>query len=101
MNDTRNDNGTSRSLAPLIGFTLGALVGGGLALLLAPASGEHTRRRLGNTARRLSNDARHVVDDAREAASGFGSDVKSAIDAGRATFRHEATSHETEPASRT
>ena len=100
MNDTRNDNGVSRSLAPLIGFALGAVVGGGLALLMAPATGEHTRRRLGNAARRMSRDARHTLDGAREAASGFGADVKSALDAGREAFHHGGTPDDAPPVAR-
>ena len=113
MTDTRQDRqdptGTS-NFAPIIGFALGALVGAGLALLMAPASGERTRRRLGNAARRMSRDARrmsrdarHTFEDAREtvsgAASGLGADVKSALDAGREAFR-DGKPHDAHPASR-
>jgi len=98
MNDTKQGNDSGRILAPVIGFAVGALVGGAIALLLAPDSGERTRRRLGNAARRLSRDARHALDDAREsvsdAASGLGADVKSAIEAGREAFRHEGEPRE-------
>jgi len=72
-----------------------------IGLLLAPASGEKTRRRIGETARRMGSDARHTVEQAREtvtdAATGLGADVKSAIDAGREAFRHDG---EGRPASR-
>lgn len=92
------------TLGPLMGFALGALVGGGLALLLAPSSGEKTRRRLGKAARQFGRDARHTVDEARdsvnEAAEGLGADVKSAIDAGRDAFRQDGTAHEGRPVSR-
>jgi len=54
-----------------VGFLTGALIGAGVALLLAPASGSETRRRIGQTARRLRNDvpekARHIADRARSA----------------------------------
>ena len=56
MNDTKQGNTDVSSIGPVIGFALGALVGGVLGLLLAPASGERTRRRLGNAARRFSED---------------------------------------------
>ena len=104
MNDNKQGNDDGRSFAPIIGFTLGALVGAGVALLLAPASGERTRERLGGVARRLSRDARHGFDEAREtvseAASNLGGDVKAAIDAGREAFRHDGKSREPRPGSR-
>ena len=104
MIDTKQGTYDSGSLAPIIGFALGALVGGGIALLLAPASGERTRRRLGNAARRVSRDARHTLEDARatmtEAAGELGADVKSAIHAGREAFRPDGEPHEPRPASR-
>jgi gas vesicle protein len=104
MSDTKQSTNDSGSLAPIIGFALGALVGGAVALLLAPASGAHTRRRIGNVARRMSRDARHTFEDARatvtEAAGGLGADVKSAIDAGREAFRHDGEPHEARTSSR-
>jgi gas vesicle protein len=103
MNETRQGNDDGRSLAPVIGFAAGALVGGVLALLLAPASGEQTRQRLGNAARRLSHDARHTLEEARgtvsKAASGLGTDVKAAVEAGREAFRHDGEPHEPRSAS--
>lgn len=104
MNDTQQSNDDGRSIAPILGFALGALVGAGLALLLAPTSGEKTRRRLGNAARRMGRDARHTFDEAREtvseAASGLGVDVKSAMDAGREAFRHDGKPRESHPSSK-
>jgi gas vesicle protein len=104
MNDIKQGNAEVRSLTPVVGFALGALVGGVLALLLAPASGEETRRRLGAAARRLSRDARRTIDEARETvaetASGLGEDVKSAMDAGREAFRNDGEPQELRPLSR-
>ena len=104
MNETRQDNDVARSLAPVIGFALGALVGGGIALLLAPASGERTRRRLGTAARRMSFDARNSATEAIEtvtdAAGGLREDIKAAVDAGREAFQHDGASHEPHSPSR-
>ena len=89
MNDNEQRNLDSSLFTPVVGFALGALVGAGIALLFAPASGERTRRRLGNAARRVSREARHTFDEARETVSGLGADVKSAVDAGREVFQHD------------
>lgn len=100
MSDT-NGNDDTRSMAPVVGFVLGAVVGAGLALLFAPASGKQTRQQLGSTARRMSREARHALREARatmgETASSLGADVKSAMEAGRAAFRHDGGPAETRP----
>jgi gas vesicle protein len=93
MNENKHDDGMAGSFAPVIGFAIGALVGGGIALLLAPASGARTRRRIGVTARRWSRDARDTFDEARdnvtEAASSLEEGVRSAVEAGKDAFRHD------------
>ncbi len=66
----------SRVFNYLVGFALGAVLGAGLAVLMAPQSGRRTRRQI-----------MRAVSDAREMASDrFGElahDVRSAVDAGR------------------
>jgi gas vesicle protein len=57
-------DGKARTFAA--GLILGALVGAGLALLLAPQSGAETRRGLARRARQLSGDARDRYEEARE-----------------------------------
>lgn len=52
----------------LVGFVLGALVGAGTALLLAPARGEVTRRRIGRRIRRLREGAADRIGDVRDSA---------------------------------
>jgi gas vesicle protein len=47
----------------LTGFTLGALAGAGLALLLAPERGDITRRRIRKKFRDVSDDARDQFED--------------------------------------
>jgi hypothetical protein len=54
----------------MAGFLVGAIFGAGVALLLAPAPGGETRRRLGDTARRLGDAASEAVDRARHGEGG-------------------------------
>jgi hypothetical protein len=49
-----------------LGVLAGALVGAGVALLLAPQSGEETRERIANRARRLGSRADASWDDLRD-----------------------------------
>jgi hypothetical protein len=52
----------------LVGFVLGALAGAGAALLLAPQSGDVTRRRIRRGVRRLREGAADRVGEMREGA---------------------------------
>jgi len=94
MNDNTQGRNDAGSLGPIIGFALGAVVGGAVALLLAPASGARTRRRIGDSARRLTRDVQTKFDQTRDAATHLGSDVKAAIDAGREALGHDGETHE-------
>ena len=49
-----------------LGIALGALLGGGAALLLAPHSGEEVRAGIGRRARGMREDARDAWDDLRD-----------------------------------
>jgi gas vesicle protein len=51
----------------MAGFVVGAMVGAGVALLLAPASGRETRERLKEKARELRGKAGQLKDNARGA----------------------------------
>ena len=97
-NEFTQDNG--RNAGAMMGFIIGAAVGAGVALLLAPASGPETRRRLGQTARRWGASMKDSADHARER---FGEvkhevkgrlddlrhDVNTAVSAGREAFTRE------------
>jgi gas vesicle protein len=61
--DREGGNGGIRTFAA--GLLIGALVGAGIALLVAPSSGEETRRVIARRARRLAVDARERYEDAR------------------------------------
>lgn len=93
MNDAFDSRGPSNTGSTLVGFALGAVVGAGLALLLAPDSGKRTRERLASTARKWSKDAgetmehaRDSMEHARDTVVGLGTDAKSAIKAGQDAF---------------
>jgi gas vesicle protein len=86
MSDNRTD--------ALMAFLLGAAVGAGVALLLAPQSGEETRKKLGETARRLGDDLDDKVRSAREEVKHRAGDVKAAIGAGREAYARARTGEE-------
>ncbi len=88
MNENPQSNGSG--IAPLaIGFVLGAVLGAGVALLLAPATGEETRRRVSDAGRRWGGAARRHVDRALETASDLQQSASSALKAGREAFEPE------------
>lgn len=76
----------SQSGSSVMMFIAGAVVGAGLALLMAPASGEETRRKLSDTARRLRDETKNRVSHAKESITELREDAKHAIDQGRETF---------------
>jgi len=94
MNDEPEARGSSSTGMTLMGFALGAVVGAGLALLLAPASGRRTRQRLASTARRWSESAGHTIDQARDTVAELGTDAKSAVKAGQEAFLHDRATRE-------
>jgi gas vesicle protein len=60
-----NEEGMNRILMLIIGFIAGGLIAGGVALLMAPQSGEETRRMLKENAMEAQRKASMAVDDAR------------------------------------
>lgn len=90
----------------MLGFLFGAIVGAGVALLMAPASGEETRRRLGDTAKGLGRDARtkfdelketakHKFEEAREHLPNAVNEVKSTVEGARDSFMRARQGQET------
>lgn len=94
MNDTTDSRGSLNTGSTLIGFALGAVLGAGLALLLAPASGRKTRERLASTARQWSKNAGETMEQARGAMADLGTDAKSAVKAGQEAFVQDRASRE-------
>lgn len=85
MNNESNSNG-SGGIGTLMGFALGAVVGAGIALLLAPESGKKTRERLASAAQKLGRTAGDTFDQARETVAELGTEAKSALRAGKDAF---------------
>jgi gas vesicle protein len=94
MSSNQPDDRDANSFGPVIGFTLGTLVGAGIALLLAPNTGQQTRRRLAEMARRARRGTGETLDQMRQTAGQLGTDAQSAIKAGREAFVHERETRE-------
>ena len=60
-----------RNNMTLVGIFAGALVGAGIALLLAPTAGPETRRKLGQTVKRWGNDLKDVVKERLQDSGSF------------------------------
>lgn len=86
MSDNRTD--------ALMAFLLGAAVGAGVALLLAPASGEETRRRLAEGAKRIGDEIDDKVKTAKDELKHRAGDVKAAIGAGRDAYARARSGEE-------
>lgn len=78
-----------RGSSSVVGFMLGAVIGAGIALLLAPEAGRDTRRRLGQTARRWGTSVKDGVEHARGRVGELKEDVRTAVSTGRDTFSRE------------
>ncbi len=84
----------------LLSFLLGGIVGAGLALLLAPQSGEETRKKIRDFADDVKDRTTDYVDKTREKVASYIDDgkglyeqkksvVKSAIEAGKEAYERE------------
>jgi len=77
----------------MLAFLAGGLVGAGLALLYAPASGRETRERIGGLAEDLKKKTEAWTGDVKQKVEGFideeRSVIKSAYEAGREAMAKE------------
>jgi hypothetical protein len=89
MKDALDNRGTTNIGSTLMGIAIGAVIGAGCALLLAPDSGKRTRQRLASTAQRLGESAGHTIEQARDTVFELGADARWAIKAGQEAFLHD------------
>ena len=80
----RDDAGAAGTV--VVAFVLGALTGAAVALLLAPATGEETRRILGEKAKEGRERAQDVARQGREFVNRQRDNIASAIDKGRDAY---------------
>lgn len=80
MNDM---NGATATGITLTGFLVGAVFGAGLALLLAPAPGGETRRKVAETARRIGDKASEAVAHGQDALRSAGRHAQEPMAGGR------------------
>ncbi len=80
----RDDGGAAGTV--IIAFVLGAVTGAAVALLMAPSSGEETRRMLAERARDGRERASEAARQAREFAARQKGTIASAIERGREAY---------------
>lgn len=95
MNDHRYDTPDimARGSNSAMAFVLGTVIGAGVALLFAPATGTETRRRIKETSRRWSTNVKdgikEGVDQTRGRIGDLKQDARAAMHAGRDAFNRE------------
>ena len=90
MQDERSNDMANNGNFSLLTFLAGAAVGAGVALLLAPSTGEETRRKLVEGARRvgqnLGDTVGTTVNTAKDELNRRTEDVRTAVTAGRDAY---------------
>jgi gas vesicle protein len=81
---TRDDSSAAGTI--IVAFVLGAVTGAAVALLMAPASGEETRRILGERAREGRDRAQEAARQGREFISRQRETLNTAIERGREAY---------------
>jgi gas vesicle protein len=77
---------SGKSPAKIGSLMIGAILGAGIALLLAPAHGRDTRRKVGSTVKRFGQGAGQVFKRTRDQIDKVKHDARSAIDKGRQEY---------------
>ncbi|CAN5844777.1 hypothetical protein BH24ACI5_BH24ACI5_11380 [soil metagenome] len=93
----RDDSGAAGTI--ISAFVLGALAGAAVALLVAPASGDETRRKLAETAREGADKAAEAARQGREFVDQQRGTVVEAIERGREAYNQARSGGVTPPAS--
>lgn len=80
MNPEQPRRRKKRSASPLsVAFTIGAAVGAGVALYLAPHSGSEMRRRLASGAKTAQEELGEVAEETREAIEALAKDARQTL----------------------
>jgi gas vesicle protein len=90
----RDDGGAG---TVVVAFVLGAITGAAVALLLAPASGEETRRILGEKAKEGRDRASDAARQGREFLNRQRDTITTAIDRGREAYNQARTTAQPGP----
>jgi gas vesicle protein len=80
----RDDGGAAGTV--ILAFVLGAVTGAAVALLMAPVSGEETRRMLGDRAREGRERAEEAARQGREFLNRHRETIGSAVERGREAY---------------
>jgi gas vesicle protein len=97
MQDQRFNDVAAAGGFSILTFLAGAAVGAAVALLMAPSTGEETRRRLLEGARRVGQNVGDKVTTAKDELNRRTDDVRSAVHAGRDAYTR-SRSQSSEPA---
>ena len=89
MSDDRGAGGV------MVAFMLGAIAGAAVALLVAPASGEETRRKLGEKAREGRDKASEAARQSREFIRNQRDSLSTAFERGKEAFEQARGPKET------
>jgi gas vesicle protein len=99
------ENGKNGFGKVFLAFTIGAAVGGGLALLTAPRSGPDARKKLRSMVddtneklhemtEKTENRVKHAVQEGRDLLTGKTDQIKAAVKAGKEAMEAEKIKHE-------
>ena len=86
---TRDDGGAAGTI--ITAFVLGALTGAAVALLMAPATGEETRRILGDKAREGADRAAEAARQGREFVNRGKDTISCAVERGKEAYQQART----------